>query len=99
MYSPVNVNATLHCEVNYTRVKWIVGRYLYEDMDHRNLLNSRGIFQYDHNRTSSSGVTVSNLIVFGDDAENNNTIICCQVFVGATMEENCTTLIIYGKVI
>ena len=99
VYSPVNTNATLHCEVNQTRLTWLTtvgdNPYVFEIEGHRNFLHSRGIFQYGQ-MTSSDGVTVSILVVFGD-VINNNTRVCCQAFVGTSMEENCTTLFIYGK--
>ena len=72
-------------------------RYAFEIEDHRHLLYSRGIFQ-SGTVTSSSNITVSNLIVFGSATTNNNTRICCQVFVRTSSEENCTTLVIYGKI-
>ena len=87
--------------MNRTKLKWTVGvgneQYVFADEDHRNVLHSRRIFQ-SGTVTSDSGVTVSNLIVFGNATTNNNTRICCQVFVGTSSEENCTTLVIYGKV-
>ena len=100
MYSPVSVNATLHCEVNHTSLRWIVGneRYAFEVEDHRHILHSRGIFQYGTITSSLSNRTVSNLIVFGDVTENNSTRICCQVIVRRSIEESCTTTIIYGKI-
>lgn len=95
VYSPVDVNATLHCEVNHVRLTWLVGdkRYVFEVEDHRNLLHSRGIFQFG-TMLSFNNTTVSNLILLGDVAINNNTRICCQ----ATGEESCTTLVIYCEI-
>ena len=99
MYSPVNINATLHCEVNHSSIRWIVGneRYVFEIGDHRHLLHSRGIFQNGTITSSLTNRTVSNLIVFGDVTVNNSTRICCQVIARRNIEENCTTLVIYGK--
>ena len=59
-------------------------------------LHSRGIFQ-SVPIVPSDGVTSSTVIVFGSRELNNNTRICCQTFVNK-LEENCTTLIVYGKV-
>ena len=104
VYSPLNTNATFHCEVNQTRPTWLatIGgkQYVFEIEGHRNFLHSRGIFQYMYgqNMMSSTGAAVSILIVFGD-VINNNTRVCCEPFVGTSMEENCTTLVIYGKLL
>ena len=99
VYFPIDTNATLHCEVNQTSPLWLITtgdtQYVLQVEEHRNILRSRGIFQV-RGMTSLVGVTVSSLIVFGD-VINNNTKVCCQAFVGTNMEENCTTLTIYGK--
>ena len=101
VYFPIDTNATLHCEVNQTRPLWLTTisntQYVFEIPAHKNFLHSRGIFQYGE-MTSSTGVTVTHLIVFGD-VMNNNTRVCCQAFVGTSMEESCTTLVIYGKIL
>ena len=96
MYSPVNVNATLHCAVNNTVLEWEINGYTLDSAVRGPQLNSRGIFQSGPT-TSSDGVTSSSVIVFGSKELNNNTRICCQSFVNE-LKENCTTLIVYGKV-
>ena len=96
VYSPVNVNATLHCAVNNTFLVWVVDGLAFDSPVQRPHLNSRGIFQSGPT-IQSDGVTSSSVIVFGSRELNNNTRICCQLFVDE-LKENCTTLIIYGKV-
>ena len=77
VYSPVNVNATLHCAVNNTILEWDVDGYTFDSPVQGPQLNSRGIFQSGP-RISSDGVTSSSVIVFGNRELNNNTRICCQ---------------------
>ena len=96
VYSPVDVNATLHCAVNNTILEWAVDMLALDSAVWGPQLNSRGIFQSGPS-TSSDGVTSSSVIVFGSRELNNNTRICCQSFVNG-LKENCTTLIVYGKV-
>ena len=96
-YSPVNVNATLHCAVNNTNLVWVVDGLALDSAVERPQLNSRGIFQSGPS-TPSDSVISSSVIVFGSREFNNNTRICCQSrsFVNE-LKENCTTLIVYGK--
>ena len=96
VYSPVNVNATLHCAVKNTNLAWVVDMLALDSAVQRPQLNSRGIFQSGP-IVPSDGVTSSSVIVFGSRELNNNTRICCQSFVNE-LKENCTTLIVYGKV-
>ena len=96
VYSPVEVNATIHCAVNNTMLAWEVDGLNFDNDFKRNGLHSRGIF---HNEPllSSNGVTASNLIVFGDIDVNSNIRICCESLVMRRKpRQNCTTLIIYG---
>ena len=97
VYSPVGVNATLHCAVNNTIFEWVVDGLTLDSPVQGPQLNSRGIFQSGPT-TSSDGVTSSSVIVFGSRELNNNTRICCrrQFFVNE-FKENCTTLIVYGN--
>ena len=96
VYSPVNVNATLHCAVNNTNLEWEVDGLAFDSDVQRSQLNSKGIFQRGP-IVSPGGVISSSVIVFGSRESNNNTRICCQSFVNE-FKENCTTLIVYGKV-
>ena len=96
VYSPVNVNATLHCAVNNTNLAWDVDGLSLDSPVQGPQLNLRGIFQSGPT-TSSDGVTSSSVIVFGNRELKNNTRICCQSFVNE-LNKNCTTLIIYGRV-
>ena len=96
VYSPVNVSATLHCAVNNTILVWVIDGLALDSAVERPQLNSRGIFQSGPT-TPSDGVTSSSVILFGSRELNNNTRICCQSFVNE-LKENCTTLIVYGKV-
>ena len=96
VYSPVYVNATLQCAVNNTNLAWEVDGLSLDSSIQGPELNSRGIFQSGPT-TPSDGVTSSSVIVFGSGELNNNTRICCQSFVNE-LKENCTTLVVYGKV-
>ena len=96
VYSPVNINATLHCAVNNTNLEWEVDGLAIDSDVQRSQLNSKGIFQRGP-IVSSGGVISSSVIVFGSRESNNNTRLCCQIFVNE-LKENCTTLIVYGKV-
>ena len=97
VYSPVNVNATLHCAVNNTNLAWDVDGLSLDSPAQGPQLNSKGIFQSGP-IISSDGVTSSSVIVFGSrELLNNNTRICCQSFENE-LKETCTTLIVYGKV-
>ena len=94
VYSPVGVNATLHCAVNSTILAWSIDdRLTFESLVQKVELHSRGIYQSGPT-TSTDGITVSDVTVYGD-SENNNIRICCQSFVNG-LKENCTTVIIYG---
>ena len=95
VYSPVDVIATLHCAVKNTILEWKVNELSLDSAVQGLQLNSRGIFQSEPT-TPSDGVTSSSVTVFGSK-ELNNTRICCQSFVNE-LKENCTTLIIYGRV-
>ena len=95
VYSPVNVNATIHCAVNNTNLAWEFDGLALDSPVQRPQLNSRGIFQSGPT-VPSDGVTSSSVIVFGSRELNDNTRICCQTFVNE-LKENCTTLIVYGK--
>ena len=98
VYSPVGVNTTLQCAVNNTILTWVVDTMLnFDSPVQRLVLNSRGIFQ-SRSTTSVDGITASSVTVIGNRELNNNTRICCQVFANE-LKENCTTLVIYGKVI
>ena len=97
VYSPVEVNATIHCAVNNTYLGWEVDDLILDSELHRPVFRSREIFQ-DGPVTSSDGVTTSNVKVFGNIERNNNIRICCQSVVKNELNERCTLLIIYGKV-
>ena len=97
VYSPVGVNATLQCAVSNAELVWAID--FPEPLffgHHSRVLNSRGIFQNGDINTSSDGVTISSITVFGNREMNNNTRICCQAIMGTMLPQNCTKLIIYG---
>ena len=98
VYSPVGVNATLHCAVNNTNLLWVVDMLNF-DMDiERDSLNSRGIYWRPPTITSE-GIMESVVTVSGRTKRNNDTHnICCRSFLGSEFEQACTTLIIYGMV-
>ena len=98
VYSPVEVNATIHCAVNNTMLAWEVDGLNFDNDFKRNELHSRGIFQNEL-IFSTNGVTASSLIVFGNIEMNSNIRICCESLVMRRKpRQNCTTLIIYGMV-
>ena len=94
VYSPVDVNATLHCAVNNTLLSWNVDGFNFDNAFERLILNSRGVFQTTH---TTEALSNSTLTVFGDIDVNNNIIICCESNEGLMHRESCTTLIIYGS--
>ena len=93
VYSPVNVNATLHCIVNKSNFLWGIGEESYSELEPE--LTSRGIF-FEISRRSAR-VKESNIIIMGNIDVNNNTRICCRLLSGVELRESCTTLIIYGR--
>ena len=96
VYSPIDVNATIHCVVNHTNVLlWTIDGFSLESENLRPVINSRGIFQTGI--TNSSGIIESNVTVLGNKEMNNNTRICCQSVMNAKLEESCTTLRLYGN--
>ena len=96
VYSPVGVNATLHCVVNNTNLSWLVARLNFNVAQERGSLHSRWIFQTPSIRIE--GITELTVTVFGDES-NNNTEVCCRFFETSTAELNeaCTTIVIYCK--
>ena len=96
VYSPIDVNATIHCVVNHTKVpSWTIDGFSLESENLRPVINSRGIFQTGI--TNSSGIVESAMIVLGNREVNNNTRICCQSAMNTKLKESCTTLILYGN--
>ena len=86
------------CAVNNTNLLWVIDMLLLDNPLHRRILNSREIFQSEQ-VTSSSGVSRS-VTVFGSLMVNNNTRICCQSLLDNNeINENCTILILYGRLI
>ena len=99
VYSPVDVNATLHCAVNNTYMSWIIDQLSFEINDNSyrgRLIKSRGIFQ---SKSRFGTITESSLTVDGDINVNNGTLICCQSLEEEEPVQYCTTLIIYGMFI
>ena len=96
VYSPIEVNATIHCAVNNTNLVWNVDGLATDSEVARPVFNSRGIFQ--STTIASERIMNSILIVFGNEELNNNSRICCQSLVGLKLRDACTTLIIYGMV-
>ena len=96
VYSPIEVNATIHCVVNHTNVLvWTIDGFSLESENLRPLLNSRGIFQTGI--TNSSGIVQSAVTVLGNREVNNDIEICCQSVVNTKLNESCTTLMLYGN--
>ena len=97
VYSPVNMNITLHCAVNHTSsLLWDVDGLALDSEGLRPVLQSRRIFQ--NGQTDTSGVRESSVTVFGDPELNNNIRICCQSVINSKIEKTCVTLILYGKI-
>ena len=96
VYSPVGVNALLHCTVNNTNLFWVVDELNFDLEFDRTVLHSRGIFR---SPPTSQGIMRSELTVYGNVETNNNTKVCCRSFfvLGQNAEECCITLLIYGK--
>ena len=98
VYSPVDVNVTLHCAVTSMELSWEVDDLSFYTPFHIHRLHSRGIFQTEA-VTSSDGGTTSNVTVFGNLDENNGSRICCQSQRDSVSDivKECTIIIIYGK--
>ena len=94
VYSPVGINATLHCAVNNTNPEWEIDGFNFESHFDRNNLQSRSIFRKI--TTTLRGITRSSVKVFGDVNTNNGTMICCWVDARRKL---CTMLIIYDIMI
>ena len=95
VYSPVDVNATIHCAVNNTNLFWIIDDLNFDVNFDRNSLHSRQIFRRP---STSEGTMESVVTVFGNMVTNNDIQICCRSFLGSKRQQACTTLIIYGMV-
>ena len=96
VYSPIDVNATIHCVVNHTNVLlWTIDGLGLESENLRPLLNSRGIFQTGI--TNSSGIVESTVTMLGHREVNHNITICCLSVVNTKLEKSCTTLLLYGN--
>ena len=93
VYSPINVNVTLHCVVDASsRPFWTVDGEETIFTSTMTTLNARGIFIFEMIDMASDGIS-SNLTMYGNT--NCNISICCAL---RNMEvQSCTTLIIYGK--
>ena len=91
VYSPVNVNATIHCTVNNTNLVWEVDGLALDSNVQGPQLHARGLFQSE--TTSLDGVAESSVIVFGNQELNNNTKICCQSFVNGRKEKCATRMV------
>ena len=85
VYSPIGVNITLQCAVNNARLVWIIDNSLLFEVQ-GSILDSRRIFL---NETyTSDGVTISSITIFANREVNNNTRICCQMNVNATVTQH-----------
>ena len=93
VYSPIDVNATLHCVVNSAELAWEIDGSNIEAPIERRQLNLRQI--YEGATTTSGDTTYSSVIIFGS-IRNNGTMVCCQVLQGWDLIKACTVLIVYG---
>ena len=100
VYSPVNVDVTIHCAVNSATLTWGIDQDLVFDEIGRVILQQRGIQQYRDN-TTREGVTASTVVITGNKEINNQTHVCCRTLVMSddisTQVMMCTTVILYGK--
>ena len=96
VYSPVDVNTTLHCAVNNTNLLWRINEESFTGSGPVR----RGIFirtlEPILGKTASLMVVVGNNII---ETNNDNISICCLSLEGITVRNACTTLIIYGMVL
>ena len=84
--------------MNNTNLLWVIDMLLLDNSLYRRILNTRQIFQSEQ-FTSLEGVT-RGVTVFDSLMVNNNTRICCQSLLDNNeINENCTTLILYGRLI
>ena len=90
VYSPIHVNATLHCVLDGPFLLWLVDGLNFVSRNEKAMLNLREIFEITE--SSSKSLTSSTLTVYGDIQRNNNISICCET----REDSSCTTLIIYG---
>ena len=97
MYSPIGVNATLHCVVNSSELEWNIDDFNFHSPLEGRQLHSREI--YEGSSTTLGGITTSSVIILGDIAGNNGTTICCQASLRQELEliKVCTVLIVYGR--
>ena len=99
VYSPVDVNATLHCVVNGSELdlEWEIDGFTFTSPLQRSQLHPRQIFQ--GSTMTLGSIKSSSMIIFGDIVENNGSRICCLAMAyGQDLVEACTVLIVYGMI-
>ena len=94
MYSPINVNAMLHCVVNSSELEWDIDGYRFVSSFGRRHLHSRQIFEGPS--TTLGSIINSSVIIFGDIMKNNGSMICCEALLRENPTMACTVLIVYG---
>ena len=94
VYSPIDVNTTLHCVVNSSELEWEINGSNFKSSFRRQQLNLRHIYEGPE-QTSGDTTTYSSVIIFGN-IRNNGTMICCQVFQRQDLIQACTVLFVYG---
>ena len=100
MYSPVDVNATLHCVINGSELdpEWEIDGFTFASPLQQRELHSRQIFQ--GSAMTLGSIKSSSMIIFGDIVENNGTRICCLAMAyGQGLVKACTVLIVYGMIL
>ena len=94
VYSPIDVNTTLHCVVNSAELEWEIDGLNFKSSINTHWLNVDRIYEGATTTSESGDTTYSSVIIFGDT--NNGTMICCQVLQGLHVMKAYTVLIVYG---
>ena len=99
VYSPVDVNATLHCVVNDSELdpEWEIDGFTFASPFQQRQLHSRQIFQ--GSTMALGNIKSSSMIIFGDIVENNGTRIYCLASHGQGLVKAYTVLIVYGMIL
>ena len=75
---------------------WEIRTLRFTDDYENATLSARGIFEIFNGLVTSSGITSSSIVVFGDTI-NNGSMVCCLTFVEPMNEKSCTIFILYGE--
>ena len=73
------------------RLIWEIRALRFTDEYDSVTLSASGIFEISNSLATSSGITSSSIVVFGDTI-NNDSNVCCLTLVEAMNEKSCTIL-------